>query len=276
MTGHATFLHAILAHPEDDLPRLVYADWLEEQGRPEDMARAQFIRLEIEAERYPLGSDERARLDRQTRKLLETFRTHWLPAWPVELLQNVILRYHRGFIDDVEVPLDLFQRHAWLILESVPNTTLRLMPPVDIATIDPAALVVASDGWDRITTLQFGSMTLCLWLFADPIGLDYDIEMLGLFLSADLLSNLKTLIMDNNPLPAEVLQQFARQFPQRRHAQNLEELSLAECGITGSGAMALAAMPGLPKLKRLNLTGNSIDPTVVVALRSRFGDAVQL
>jgi len=35
-------IQAIIAAPDDDLPRLVYADWLEEHGRPE---RAEFIRM---------------------------------------------------------------------------------------------------------------------------------------------------------------------------------------------------------------------------------------
>jgi uncharacterized protein (TIGR02996 family) len=35
------FLQAIIDAPEDDAPRLVYADWLEDNGQPE---RAEFIR----------------------------------------------------------------------------------------------------------------------------------------------------------------------------------------------------------------------------------------
>jgi len=42
------FLRDILAHPEDDTPRLVFADWLEENGRPE---RAEFIRVQCELAR---------------------------------------------------------------------------------------------------------------------------------------------------------------------------------------------------------------------------------
>src|SRR5262249_51734963 len=38
------FLQAILAAPEDDTPRLVYADWLEERGDP----RGEFIRIQCE------------------------------------------------------------------------------------------------------------------------------------------------------------------------------------------------------------------------------------
>jgi uncharacterized protein (TIGR02996 family) len=44
------FLEAICAAPDDDAPRLVYADWLEEHGDPE---RAEFIRAQIELAKPP-------------------------------------------------------------------------------------------------------------------------------------------------------------------------------------------------------------------------------
>lgn len=47
----AGFLSAIIAAPDDDLPRLTYADWLDEHGEPE---RAEFIRVQCEA--YQLAS----------------------------------------------------------------------------------------------------------------------------------------------------------------------------------------------------------------------------
>ncbi len=43
MNDQSMLLAAIIALPEEDLPRLMYADWLEENGQPE---RAEFIRLE--------------------------------------------------------------------------------------------------------------------------------------------------------------------------------------------------------------------------------------
>jgi uncharacterized protein (TIGR02996 family) len=42
------FIASIKANPEDDMPRLVFADWLEENGQSE---RAEFIRVSIEAMR---------------------------------------------------------------------------------------------------------------------------------------------------------------------------------------------------------------------------------
>jgi uncharacterized protein (TIGR02996 family) len=48
VTDHAAFLAAIVAAPDDDLPRLVLADWLDEHGQP---ARAEFIRVQCEIAR---------------------------------------------------------------------------------------------------------------------------------------------------------------------------------------------------------------------------------
>lgn len=48
------FLRTIAANPEDDAPRLVFADWLDEHGQA---ARAEFIRLQIELERADPADD---------------------------------------------------------------------------------------------------------------------------------------------------------------------------------------------------------------------------
>ena len=42
MTDGDALLRAVLLDPADDAPRLVYADWLDDQGDPE---RAEFIRV---------------------------------------------------------------------------------------------------------------------------------------------------------------------------------------------------------------------------------------
>lgn len=40
------FLEAILQDPDDDTPRLIFADWLEEQGDSASAARAEFVRVQ--------------------------------------------------------------------------------------------------------------------------------------------------------------------------------------------------------------------------------------
>jgi uncharacterized protein (TIGR02996 family) len=50
MTDHDALLAAICAAPEEDTPRLVLADWLEENDQPD---QAQFIRIQIQLARTP-------------------------------------------------------------------------------------------------------------------------------------------------------------------------------------------------------------------------------
>jgi uncharacterized protein (TIGR02996 family) len=45
MADHLGFLQAIIESPDDDAPRLIYADWLDEHGEP---IRARFIRLQCQ------------------------------------------------------------------------------------------------------------------------------------------------------------------------------------------------------------------------------------
>ncbi len=47
---HPAFLKAIIAKPDEDTPRLAYADWCDECGQTE---RAEFIRVQIELARIP-------------------------------------------------------------------------------------------------------------------------------------------------------------------------------------------------------------------------------
>lgn len=67
------FIRAILAAPEDDLPRLVYADHLDETGRTD---RAEFIRAQIESARLPPGT-RRDQLAAREKQLREVNRWDW-------------------------------------------------------------------------------------------------------------------------------------------------------------------------------------------------------
>jgi uncharacterized protein (TIGR02996 family) len=57
MSDEAAFLNAILFDPQDEAPRLVYADWLDEQGDPASAPKAAFLRadarLKLLPERHP-------------------------------------------------------------------------------------------------------------------------------------------------------------------------------------------------------------------------------
>src|SRR5436309_1823467 len=80
-TTQAAFLADILEHAEDDTPRLVFADWLDDHG---DHDRAEFIRLQIETARLSQDEPRRAALVQRTKMLLNAHRKTWLQevaAW---------------------------------------------------------------------------------------------------------------------------------------------------------------------------------------------------
>lgn len=77
----AAFLADIIAHPQDDTPRLIFADWLEEQGG--DPLRAEFVRVQCRIAHLDMGGGQlpmgvgREELLRRERDLLFD---HW-PRW---------------------------------------------------------------------------------------------------------------------------------------------------------------------------------------------------
>jgi uncharacterized protein (TIGR02996 family) len=68
------FLADIRDHPDDDTPRLIYADWLEEQGD----VRCEFLRLEIRLAGMEPRSRESRRLRARLRKLRSEIDANWL------------------------------------------------------------------------------------------------------------------------------------------------------------------------------------------------------
>src|SRR5204863_8982248 len=73
----AALLRAIRDCPDDDLPRLALADWLEEAGDPD---RAAFLRTQVELSRLPDDDPRRPGLEDREHELLAGHEEHWLAA----------------------------------------------------------------------------------------------------------------------------------------------------------------------------------------------------
>ncbi len=82
MSDELAFLAAIRQKPEDDLTRLVYADWLEERGDAESLLKSQFLRDEVRVNEIPrlLWFDKKELLILPLRKLAETLPVDWKMA----------------------------------------------------------------------------------------------------------------------------------------------------------------------------------------------------
>ena len=69
-------IHGIIAEPDDEAPRLVYADWLEEHGSPVGEA----VRLAVELKRIDLPRSRRGELRRREQALFNGLGFD-RPAW---------------------------------------------------------------------------------------------------------------------------------------------------------------------------------------------------
>src|SRR4051794_18124688 len=101
-------LKAIRANPGDDAPRLVYADWLDEHGGPEERARAEFIRADCALAQLSPAAEDNPEW-RQARDRVLALETAHKAAWAIPLgLTPDRVQYQRGFVRAVELTAALF------------------------------------------------------------------------------------------------------------------------------------------------------------------------
>ena len=138
---HPGFLADIIAHPEDDALRLIYADWLEDHGQPE---WAEFIRVQVELD--PDDRDNRRTQERlnylrqRERELLNetTYRYrrngHWERSWgcyvwgpPQSLwhLNSKAWTFRRGFVVEIHAPLQTLLDHLPAVVRRHPVEVVR-------------------------------------------------------------------------------------------------------------------------------------------------------
>lgn len=91
----AALLRAVAAQPDEDTPRLVYADYLDEEGAPSQTARAEFIRLSVRVERMTASHPDREDTRQQISRLLYRWDTVWQTELPPGFTRLAF--YRRGF-----------------------------------------------------------------------------------------------------------------------------------------------------------------------------------
>ncbi len=74
MTEREALLRAVCEFPDDDTPRLVFADWLQKHGEEE---RAEFIRVQVEGDRGTKVGRFRGPYDPHAQALLERHESEW-------------------------------------------------------------------------------------------------------------------------------------------------------------------------------------------------------
>jgi uncharacterized protein (TIGR02996 family) len=118
------FIRTIAASPDDDAPRLVYADYLDETGDPAKAARAEFIRVQIEKARLVPDTPRWTELWHRDTALLE-----WAKQWRAELPEFGEIRYGgfvRGFIDYAGCNTEAIVGQESTVFDAIPLRRLRL------------------------------------------------------------------------------------------------------------------------------------------------------
>jgi uncharacterized protein (TIGR02996 family) len=106
MTERKDVLQIVLENPNDDLPRLVFADWLEENREP---LYAEYIRLEclLAQPNLDVSKSRRTKLERRARSLFRQYIGEWFPYLRDRLLESRyggnVAEISRGFLTRVEV-----------------------------------------------------------------------------------------------------------------------------------------------------------------------------
>jgi uncharacterized protein (TIGR02996 family) len=103
------FLKKILEDPADDATRLVYADWLDEQGDPLSSAKAQFLRLtaRMHAPKRPKGDDARLQ------KLAAMLDTDWLAVVSRLKVERCGARRHERNADAIRGLFSFVCEQGW-------------------------------------------------------------------------------------------------------------------------------------------------------------------
>lgn len=108
MTDEEALFAGVLAAPDDDVPRLVLADWLEEHGQED---RAEFIRVQIERAGVPKAVPRFKECIRRERVLFARNKETWLEPfqfWP----GGGYVTFERGFISIIKASVDYLLLNA--------------------------------------------------------------------------------------------------------------------------------------------------------------------
>jgi uncharacterized protein (TIGR02996 family) len=261
-----SWVQAILAAPDDDTPRLVYADWLDEHGQPE---RAAFIRTHIELSRMRLGSTDYAirgrHLERHARELLGRHRQAWIAGLGVAANRHTYFWFRRGLPTQVWCSIRYFVEHASALMAATPVDRIAFRRVTLRNVTEPASC----PDFTRLSGVEFlmdeTSSAIVRWFF-EAAPLDHLREVV---LSTRVVNSLWSGWHTRNAELAGIIARCPS-------LKNLRRLRLRHAGVGDAGAVALAESAFLDGLEFLDLQDNAFGASAEAALRSRFGNRLCL
>lgn len=242
----AKLLGLVLARPEDDDARVVYADWLTEHGDP----RGEFIQVQCLVKRpffgahgIPQGTDEphpdHITLEKRAAELLKAHGKTWLEPIRKYFHQWT---WRRGFLETLTVNGAFFPG-AKAIFASHPVTHLSLT-----GLKKPDYAMIAKMGTGSLRWLNLASVRMT--------GKDTHV------LCEKNLANLETLLLWANPIDDAGIVKLATD----SHLHKLRELSLMDCAIGDEAVLAIASSKVFANLEVLSIARTKVTDQGLLAL----------
>jgi uncharacterized protein (TIGR02996 family) len=287
--AHRPFLEAILARPDDDAPRLVYGDWLQERGGDE-AKRGEIIALQCSGEKFDQRNDAKVKTWLRALNLpgYLWLRRGFLEVWAFVQMEEVVRAAKRAgerapLVSRVEVsgsidPDVVARFAAWPGLARVrelevkaahpmlgPAGTAALAASPHLAGLEALELKCHDLGNDGARALTAAELPRLREL---DVGLN-NIATTGAkaLASWPSLRGVRRLVLDRNPIRAAGAQALASS----PHLGALEELSIPYANLDDEAARALLASKRFKKLTRLDLDENpKIAARTMKAIERRF------
>lgn len=225
----------VLDEPSDDGPRLVLADWLDDQGDP----RGEFIRVQLALARLADDDDRRPDLARREELLANRHRRFW--DQPLRGLADG-WDYRRGFAEVARGGADRWLSRADQLFGQAPIRS------AEIYDVGGHLTSIAQAPW----LIRLESLTV----FASRQP-----AVAGALASAK-LDHLSELFLGRNDIDDDGVSALACSDRLTR----LATLDLADNRISAVGARGLAGSATWGRLERLDLSGNPLGPDGVAAL----------
>jgi uncharacterized protein (TIGR02996 family) len=257
MDHERAFFQAIREAPHDDAPRLIYADWLEEQGGGERSARAAFIRIQCRLAELAEDDSARDALEDEEADLLAEYEHAW-----TEPLHGIAeeWKFGRGFIEHLGIRGENLFAHAERLFDFAPLRSLHLLMHFKdvphLAACPQLQEVEALDFHrchlnDRALQHLLTSPYLTRLHTLDLVGNGITTAGMQTLLHSHLFPRLRRLDLSNNiAIGDRAVHLLAR----ATHGENLQELILSATNATTASLHELIQSPHLPRLIRLDLS----------------------
>jgi uncharacterized protein (TIGR02996 family) len=252
LTELRILLADVKAQPEDDTPRLILGDWLQDQGDP----RGELIHLQVVRARLAEDDPRYTELRRHEAQLLRRHVHDWLGPL-VDLASG--WEFDRGFIrlsaraERFLVPAVFDLAGEGGVFDWVEELALRDVRPDHMTLLGNSLLL------GRLVRLDLSDTRL-----GD--------DGVARLVKAPDLANLHTLRLAGNHIGTRGAILLATRCAALRKVRFLD---LSRNRLGGSGAFVLAASPYLPYCPiRLDLRGNNFNDEALARLHTAFGNGV--